>query len=124
MADGFTNLSKTGAEILGRIVVEDLRAVAPVLFTSAWYSGDNLVADCVYNTIRDYGDELRGGLLDSSHRRVLTYVLEELVVLVIARLLNDKGQTLPVDGDLVASLEEDVEHMASAFLDLVATNLI
>jgi hypothetical protein len=118
VADGFTELSKTGAEILGRIVMEDLRTVVPVLFTSAWYSGDNLVADCVYNTIRDYGDELRGGLLDSSHRRVLSFIVEELVVLVVARLLNDKGQTLPIDGDFVASLEEDVAHMTSAFVDL------
>lgn len=118
VADGFTELSKIGAELLGRIVVDDLRGVMPQLFTSAWYSGDTLVADCIYNTIRDYGDELRSGLLDSSHRKALTYILDEVVILVVARLLNDKAQTLPIDADFVVSLDEDVAQIATAFVDL------
>lgn len=50
------------------------------------------MADCIYNTIKDYGEDLRTGLLDSGYRKVLTYILDELVILTVARLLNDKGQ--------------------------------
>jgi len=70
VADGFTDLSRMAAELLGKIVMQDLKGVVLRLFTSEWYSGDYLVADCVCNTIWDYGEELRTGLFDSSHRKV------------------------------------------------------
>ena len=34
VADGFTELSRLGSELLGRIVIEDLRGVVSQLFTS------------------------------------------------------------------------------------------
>ena len=75
MADGFTDLAKMAGDLLGLIVVTDLRSVTPQLFTAAWLCGDKLVADCICNTIWDYGQQLRTGLHDSSNRKVAAHLI-------------------------------------------------
>ena len=74
VADGFTEFSKVASELLGRIIFEDLHKVLGMLFTWSWYSGENLVADCISNTVCDYAEEFRNGLHDTCHRKVCVCV--------------------------------------------------
>ena len=43
--------------------------------------------------------------------QVMVYILDRLVIQILAQLLSDKGQTLPIDADFVASLDEDIAEI-------------
>ena len=118
VADAFTDLSKMAGELLGKIVIQDLAPVCLHLFTAAWYSGEQLAGECICNTLWDYGQELRSGLHDSSHRKVLVYILDRLVILILAQLLSDKGPKLPINAHFVAALQEDVGELSQTLSEL------
>ena len=50
--------------------------------------------------------------------QTLVYILDHLVILILARLLNDKGQCLPIEAEFVAALEEDVEKLSETIQEL------
>ena len=46
-----------------------------------------------------------------TNSQVMVYILDRLVIQILAQLLSDKGQTLPIDADFVASLDEDIAEI-------------
>jgi hypothetical protein len=118
VGDGFSEFSKMAGELLGQIVLEDVKGVGERFFTLDWYSGNDLAADCLCNTLWDYLAEMRTGLHDSSFRRVSAYVLEHVVVMLLAQLLTEHGQTLPINADFVVAVTDDFAQLIHTMQDL------